>query len=76
MVSLKPLQSWPRMTELIRVTDESTKAEIASLLLLACADTKRLQRIVERFTTDEPSAWSDAHCFLDELLTDWERAPE
>lgn len=63
------------MADLIRVTDGTPKREIADLLLMACADTKRLPRIIERFTTNPPSEWSDAHAFLNELLDDWQNAP-
>jgi hypothetical protein len=63
------------MAEIVRVTDNTPKAEIEGLLVMANADTKRLPRIIERFTTNPPSDWSDAHAFLNELLDDWQAAP-
>ena len=60
--------------DVIRVTDDTTRAELATALGHLCAHAKRQQRIVERFEQDPPSAWTKAHRRINALLTDWERA--
>lgn len=62
------------MVDVLRVTDETSREVLADLIRETNRLAKRQQRIVERFTTDKPSAWSDYHLDLDALLTDWESA--
>lgn len=57
--------------EVLRVTDETSRAFLADLIAETNRKAKRQQRIVERFTTDKPSAWSELHQDLDALLTDY-----
>lgn len=54
-----------------RVTDDTTRDEIAGLLADVCREAKRCPRIVERFTTDKPTDWSEHHELIDALLGDW-----
>lgn len=57
----------------IRVTDDTSRAEIAEALVHANAAAKRKPRVVG----DEkiPTAWDHCHEILDALLEDWENAP-
>lgn len=61
------------MPDLIPVTDETTRAEMADLLAMANRDTKRLPCVVG--SREFPTPWDDAHEFLNELLDDWQAAP-
>lgn len=54
------------MADIIRVTDDSTRAEIAEAMAHLRAAQKRAPKVM----ADRYSA------MLDELLTDWEAAPE
>lgn len=59
---------------MIRVTDDSTRDEIAEALGWTNLSAKRQQRIIERFMTDEPSAWTRMHRKLNAMLDDWQAA--
>jgi hypothetical protein len=63
------------MTAIV-VTDQSTRAEIASVLAEANYHAKRKPKVIETFTEDPPTAWSEAHSLIDCLLDDYELAPE
>jgi len=60
-------------TSILRVTDDTPRAEIAEALINACAHAHRQPCVVG--TADMPSKWDSAHALLDALLTDWEAAP-
>lgn len=60
---------------IIKVTDDTTRDELAEYLTNLCAFAKRQQRIVARFDSDEPTAWDKAHRRMDGPLDDWLRAP-
>lgn len=56
----------------VKVTDQTTRAEIAGVLAEANWHAKRKPHVVGDETL--PTAWDVAHDLLDHLLTDWERA--
>jgi len=59
----------------VKVTDQTTRAEVAGVLATANWHAKRKPKVIETFTSDPPTAWSHAHDLIDHLLTDWEQAP-
>lgn len=61
------------MSDTIRVTDETTRDELASALANVCARARRIPHVVGSETL--PSEWDRRHRQLDELLSDWEQAP-
>lgn len=58
---------------LIHVTDDTTRDELAEALANLNTFAKRQMYVVEKFTTDSPTAWSRAHQRINALLTDMER---
>lgn len=62
------------MPELLRVTDDTTKADIAEALGHVLHRAKRQTPVVG--TAEFPTPWDTAHEMLDSLLDDWLRAPE
>jgi hypothetical protein len=56
----------------IRVTDQSTRAEIADVLAMANYQAKRKPHVLGKV---QPSAWDECHKLIDELLQDWLDAP-
>ena len=57
----------------IRITDESTKSEIAEALGYANHTAKREMPVVG--TPTAPTPWDQRHKLIDSLLYDWQRAP-
>ena len=60
------------MPHAIRVTDESTRAELAEALTNMCARAQREMPVVG--TEELPTPWDRHHRVLDALLDDWEKA--
>lgn len=58
----------------LRITDDTTKAELAEALTHACAYAIRLPHVMSR-DDRHPSQWDRAHRRLDSLLDDYQRAP-
>lgn len=57
----------------LRVTDATPRAELAELLAEA---NHAAQRDFPKVGTPEhPTPWDDSHAFINELLTDWQKAP-
>lgn len=56
----------------VKVTDQTTRAEIAGVLATANYEAKRKPHVLG---VASPSAWDEAHSLIDCLLTDWEQAP-
>lgn len=56
----------------VKVTDQTTRAEIADVLATANYEAKRKPHVLG---VVGPSAWDIAHDLLDHLLADWEQAP-
>jgi hypothetical protein len=54
--------------------DGATRAEIAEAFANLVAHARRQQSIVEKYTTDVPTAWTKAHQHIDALLWDWQAA--
>lgn len=61
------------MTAAIRVTDASTKAELAEALRNLCARAQREMPVVG--TEALPTPWDKRHRAIDALLDDYEQAP-
>ena len=59
--------------ETIRVTDATTRSELAALLADACHAAKR--EIPKAGTVDYPTKYDRRHQIIDALLSDWEKAP-
>lgn len=57
---------------IIRVTDETPRAEIAEALTHCCRTAIRAPHVMG--SEEHPSAWDKAHARLDALLEDWLRA--
>lgn len=55
----------------VRVSDETTRAEIAEALAHVNRRAKRVPRV---FGVAAPSAWDELHDMLDHLLDDWRAA--
>jgi hypothetical protein len=60
------------MTTIVKVTDTSTRAEIADVLAEANYQAKRKPHVLG---VVGPSAWDEAHSLIDCLLQDWLDAP-
>jgi hypothetical protein len=60
------------MTSLLRITDDSTREEIAEAITHCCRTAVRAPHV--RGSDEHPSAWDRAHETLDELLCEWEAA--
>lgn len=60
-----------------RANKVTSRTDLEALLDLANQDTHRLPRIVEKFSAnrDHWTPWSQAHDYLNDLLTEWENAP-
>lgn len=52
----------------------TTRADLAEALDNLVAHARRQQCIVEKFTTDVPTAWTKAHRRINEKLGDWQAA--
>lgn len=63
------------MPDVIRVTDETTRAELEEALANLNLAAKRAPHVVEKRTTDRPTEWTRRHAALDAVLTDWQAAP-
>lgn len=63
------------MTDVIRVDDCATKAELAEALSNLCQHAKRQPCVVETFAADPPTKWSRAHQRINAVLDDWQAAP-
>lgn len=61
-------------TQVVRVTDEDTRADIAEALTNLCAHAKRQQYVVERSYLDLPTAWTKAHQQINAVLADYFKA--
>lgn len=59
--------------EVIRVTDDTTKAELAEALTNLSHTAQREFPVVG--TEDVPTPWDCRHRVINALLCDWERAP-
>ncbi len=59
----------------IRVTDDTTRHELAEAIDNLNRSAKRAQHIVEKFSDDEPTEWTRWHRRIDALLEDWMKAP-
>lgn len=57
------------MAETIRVTDETTRDELASALANVCARARRIPHVVGSETL--PSEWDRRHETLNQLLTEY-----
>jgi hypothetical protein len=57
------------MSDLLRVTDETTRDELASALANVCARARRIPHVVGSETL--PSEWDRRHATLNELLTEY-----
>jgi hypothetical protein len=57
------------MPDVIRVDDETTKAELEEALTNLCAYAKR------QMHHPDCERWTTAHSRIDALLDDWRRAP-
>jgi hypothetical protein len=60
--------------DLIRVTDDTTKADLAEAITNLAVKAKHEQHIVERYSNDEPTAWSMRHRAINAALDYWQRA--
>jgi hypothetical protein len=60
------------MTTIVKVSDASTRAEIAAALAKALVQARRKPKVVgcEKL----PTAWDVAHSLIDCLLDDWQQA--
>ena len=56
----------------VRITDETTRHEIAEALSNMCARAQREMPVVG--TEELPTPWDKRHAALDELLTQWSKA--
>ena len=61
------------MADTIRVTDETTRAELVSALANVCERAKRIPHAIG--TADLPTEWDRRHAQIDQLLDDLDRAP-
>ena len=52
-----------------------TRADIEEALGFLTQHAKRQQCIVERFSSDVPTAWTKAHEAINLALSQWEQAP-
>jgi hypothetical protein len=57
---------------LLRITDDSDRAEIAEALVNCCRTAIRAPHVFGK--ADHPSAWDKAHATLDVLLDEWVKA--
>ena len=57
-------------TASIRVTDESTRAEVAEAMVYVNDRAKSTPHVVG--TVEEPTLWDRRHDLLNAMLTDWE----
>lgn len=60
-------------TTCIRVTDESTRAEVAEAMVYINDRAKLTPHRVG--TTEDPSLWDRRHMLLNAMLSDWETRP-
>lgn len=58
----------------LRVTDDTTRAELAEAMAHVLRLAKREMPKVG--TAEYPTPWDTRHATLDALLTDWEQAPD
>lgn len=58
----------------LRVTEDTTRADLAEAIANLNRTAKRQMYVVEKFTTDPPSKWSQMHARLNDLLTEHETA--
>lgn len=56
-------------------TEVTSRAEIAEVLAEANREAKRKPCVVRKFKADPPTAWDEAHEFINALIEDWENAP-
>lgn len=56
--------------DIIRVTDDTTRDQIAEACGHVCASAKRLPRVVG--TAECPTLWDRLHAKLDVLLDEWQ----
>jgi hypothetical protein len=61
-------------TSYIRVTDESTRAEVAEAMVYVNDRAKHTPHAVG--TAEHPTLWDRRHSLLNAMLTDWEARPE
>jgi hypothetical protein len=61
------------MAETIRVTDETTRADLVIAIGGVCDRAKRIPQIVG--STKLPTEWDRRHEQINDLLADWEKAP-
>lgn len=59
----------------IRVTDQTTRAQLEVTIGLLCDAAKRLPHVVAKRTTDEPTAWDLSHGRIDAVLDTWSTTP-
>ena len=60
------------MSDLLRITDDTTRAEIVSVITSVCDRAKRIPHVLG--TEELPSEWDRRHEQIDRLLRDWEQA--
>lgn len=58
---------------LLRITDDSDRAELAEALVHCCRTAIRAPHVISR-DPDRPSEWDRIHAKLNVLLSEWERA--
>lgn len=58
----------------LRITDDTSKAELAEAITNLNQTAKRQMYVVEKFTTDPPTKWSQMHARLNALITEHETA--
>ncbi len=56
---------------IIRVTDDTTRAELEEALTNLANHARRQVYVIEKFTDDRPTAWTVAHRQINAVLGDW-----
>lgn len=51
---------------------EQHRAEVIEALTKANTHAKRQQYVIEKFMDDQPTKWTTAHRYLNDLLTEWQ----
>lgn len=59
------------MSEILLITDDSTRAEIEEALKNLNAHAKRQPYVIAKLMCDRPTEWDKAHRHMDGPLDDW-----
>ena len=57
--------------DVMRTTEDTTRAELAEYLTNLAAFAKRQQYVIAKFESDPPTPWDKAHRMMDAPLDEW-----